>query len=130
MSDQSQNENTQQAVTTTMSGQGVIANEEAQLAELINERGVQFMSFTYSSHPGISNPILQERSEIAVKISSTELAKIIHPICCEGVHCSKKVNELDRLIYGIRFKCAICQDVDFREQCASSTNNSHNKEHL
>lgn len=48
-------------------------------------------------------------------------------IFCDGPLCIGKPP--NTYIRGIRYKCAICQDLDFCEDCESSPKNDHNKTH-
>ncbi len=47
-------------------------------------------------------------------------------ICCDGPLCSTRGAGY---ITGVRYKCAICDDVDFCASCEASPANTHNKTH-
>jgi next-to-BRCA1 protein 1 len=49
-------------------------------------------------------------------------------ICCDGPLCTS-AHSGSRYIVGIRYKCAICHDVDFCANCEASPANTHNKTH-
>lgn len=49
-------------------------------------------------------------------------------ICCDGPLCSSSQTG-SRYITGVRYKCAICHDVDFCANCEASPANNHNKTH-
>lgn len=50
-------------------------------------------------------------------------------ICCDGPLCSSAQSGGSRYIAGVRYKCAICDDVDFCANCEASPANTHNKTH-
>ena len=47
-------------------------------------------------------------------------------ICCDGPLCAAGKNSY---IWGIRYKCAVCNDVDFCAGCEANPDNTHNKTH-
>lgn len=49
-------------------------------------------------------------------------------ICCDGPLCSSARGG-SRYITGVRYKCAICDDVDFCANCEANPANTHNKTH-
>lgn len=49
-------------------------------------------------------------------------------ICCDGPLCSAS-NVITSYIRGIRYKCAVCHDLDFCANCEASPANDHNKTH-
>ncbi|KAK7750914.1 hypothetical protein SLS62_007177 [Diatrype stigma] len=54
-------------------------------------------------------------------------ARAIHVgICCDGPLCPQ---DSSNYIAGVRYKCAICDDVDFCANCEASPANTHNKTH-
>lgn len=93
------------------------------------QQRVEVMSLRHVSHPGVANPVIMKLSEINQPTKSTGLFGVIHPVLCDGVHCNKRFMIL-RFIRGIRFSCTTCDDIDFCEQCASSSTNSHDKSHI
>lgn len=53
----------------------------------------------------------------------------VHPgICCDGPLCSM-TKGFPSYIRGVRYKCAVCNDVDFCANCEASPHNKHNKTH-
>ncbi|KAG5918411.1 hypothetical protein E4U53_004097 [Claviceps sorghi] len=52
-------------------------------------------------------------------------------ICCDGPLCSatRAARARPTYIRGIRYKCAVCHDVDFCGNCEASPANEHNKTH-
>ncbi|KAI5462654.1 hypothetical protein BGZ63DRAFT_413885 [Mariannaea sp. PMI_226] len=49
-------------------------------------------------------------------------------ICCDGPLCAGKA-AYPSYIHGTRYKCAICNDLDYCANCQASPSNSHNKTH-
>ncbi|EGR50604.1 uncharacterized protein TRIREDRAFT_75794 [Trichoderma reesei QM6a] len=49
-------------------------------------------------------------------------------ICCDGPLCSKNQG-YPTYIRGVRYKCAVCHDLDFCASCEASPANEHNKTH-
>ncbi|QUC20397.1 uncharacterized protein UV8b_04638 [Ustilaginoidea virens] len=49
-------------------------------------------------------------------------------ICCDGPLCSSTTHPTS-YIRGIRYKCAVCHDLDFCANCEASPANDHNKTH-
>ncbi|KAI1270075.1 hypothetical protein F5Y18DRAFT_2859 [Xylariaceae sp. FL1019] len=49
-------------------------------------------------------------------------------ICCDGPHCTSR-EAASEYIAGIRYKCAVCNDLDFCANCEASPANTHNKTH-
>lgn len=56
---------------------------------------------------------------------TTTVNTVHHGVLCDGAACSEK----DDCIKGIRYKCTICHDTDFCEECLASPSNSHDKSH-
>lgn len=50
-------------------------------------------------------------------------------ICCDGPLCALAKAAYPRYIRGTRYKCAVCDDVDFCAGCEASPENKHNKTH-
>ncbi|VUC32867.1 unnamed protein product [Clonostachys rosea] len=46
-------------------------------------------------------------------------------VCCDGPGCSNNQS----YIKGIRYKCAVCENIDFCGNCFSSEDNSHDRSH-
>lgn len=64
-----------------------------------------------------------------VDISDSYASQAIHMgICCDGPLCSVGKG-YPAYIRGIRYKCAICHDMDFCANCEASPGNEHNKTH-
>lgn len=57
----------------------------------------------------------------------TEELPVHTGICCDGPVC--KDNNPATYIRGVRYKCTICEDVDFCASCEASPKNKHNKTH-
>lgn len=58
----------------------------------------------------------------------TSVSRAVHSgICCDGPLC--KTNSKPRYIVGERYKCAVCNDLDFCANCEASPANLHNKTH-
>lgn len=56
------------------------------------------------------------------------VSRAVHSgICCDGPLC--KSNSKPRYIVGERYKCAVCNDLDFCANCEASPANLHNKTH-
>ncbi|RDA89964.1 hypothetical protein CP533_6672, partial [Ophiocordyceps camponoti-saundersi (nom. inval.)] len=51
-----------------------------------------------------------------------------HGICCDGPLCSIS-GGFPSYIRGVRYKCAVCHDLDFCANCEASPANTHNKTH-
>ena len=49
-------------------------------------------------------------------------------ICCDGPLCATGMG-YPAYIHGIRYKCAVCHDVDFCANCEAYPKNTHNKSH-
>jgi next-to-BRCA1 protein 1 len=49
-------------------------------------------------------------------------------VCCDGPLCSEGTSS-PKYIRGIRYKCAICPDIDFCANCEACPANEHNKTH-
>ncbi|KAK3392094.1 hypothetical protein B0T20DRAFT_362249 [Sordaria brevicollis] len=50
-------------------------------------------------------------------------------VCCDGPHCNNNNSPGYNYIVGDRYKCAVCDDVDFCAKCEASPANAHNKTH-
>jgi next-to-BRCA1 protein 1 len=64
---------------------------------------------------------------LAYQPELTEDLPVHTGICCDGPVCKDK--NPATYIRGIRFKCTICEDVDFCAGCEANPKNSHNKTH-
>ncbi|KAG6003822.1 hypothetical protein E4U21_001677 [Claviceps maximensis] len=65
-------------------------------------------------------------------VHAAAVAQPVHAgICCDGPLCSasRAVRITSTYIRGIRYKCAVCHDVDFCANCEASPANEHNKTH-
>ena len=49
-------------------------------------------------------------------------------ICCDGPLCSNS-KSYPAYIRGVRYKCAVCHDLDFCASCEANPTNTHNKTH-
>ena len=76
-------------------------------------------------HPGhrfvpISTPLVD---------MARELNRVVHQgICCDGPMCANGKG-YPSYIRGVRYKCAVCDDVDFCATCEAHPNTHHNKTH-
>ncbi|KAF7563188.1 hypothetical protein G7046_g896 [Stylonectria norvegica] len=69
-------------------------------------------------------PIYEQLTDIRVRTSHA-----VHVgICCDGPLCSESL-AYPAYIRGIRYKCAVCNDLDFCANCEASPANKHNKTH-
>lgn len=63
-------------------------------------------------------------------LSESHGAQSVHSgIFCDGPVCARTSTCSAHYIRGIRFKCAVCHDVDFCDTCEASPENKHNKTH-
>ncbi|KAF5021197.1 hypothetical protein F66182_6786 [Fusarium sp. NRRL 66182] len=77
-------------------------------------------------HPGHRFvPIYEQLTDIRVR---SPAAAVHIGICCDGPLCSGN-DVYPNYIRGTRYKCAICNDLDFCANCEASPNNNHNKTH-
>lgn len=61
-------------------------------------------------------------------VERTSVSRAVHSgICCDGPLC--KNNSKPSYIVGERYKCAVCNDLDFCANCEASPANLHNKTH-
>ncbi|KAL6859728.1 hypothetical protein J3F83DRAFT_748813 [Trichoderma novae-zelandiae] len=78
-------------------------------------------AITHVSHRFV--PIYEPLADAAV------VAQPVHMgICCDGPLCSKNQG-YPTYIRGVRYKCAVCHDLDFCASCEASPANEHNKTH-
>ncbi|KAJ4265473.1 hypothetical protein NW762_004761 [Fusarium torreyae] len=76
-------------------------------------------------HPGHRFvPIYEQLTDIRVRSP----AAVHVGICCDGPLCSGN-DVYPNYIRGTRYKCAICNDLDFCANCETSPSNTHNKTH-
>ncbi|RFU76958.1 hypothetical protein TARUN_5283 [Trichoderma arundinaceum] len=62
-------------------------------------------------------------------IHACAVAQPVHMgICCDGPLCSN-TQGYPTYIRGVRYKCAVCHDLDFCANCEASPANEHNKTH-
>lgn len=65
-------------------------------------------------------------------LSDLHMSVITQPvhmgICCDGPLCSAS-HAMTSYIRGIRYKCAVCHDLDFCANCEANPANDHNKTH-
>ena len=67
--------------------------------------------------------------ESLTEVRTSSNAQAVHiGICCDGPLCSKGVG-YPAYIRGIRYKCAVCHDLDLCANCEASPANGHNKTH-
>jgi next-to-BRCA1 protein 1 len=64
--------------------------------------------------------------QLPVTTSDRSATPVHVGICCDGPLCASGKNSY---IFGIRYKCAVCHDVDFCAGCEASPDNTHNKTH-
>lgn len=60
--------------------------------------------------------------------ASTAAQTVHHGICCDGPLCVRD-RGYPSYIRGVRYKCAVCHDLDFCANCEASPANEHNKTH-
>ncbi|KAF4998122.1 hypothetical protein FDECE_11889 [Fusarium decemcellulare] len=77
------------------------------------------------THPGHRFvPIYEQLTDVRVRSPPA-----VHiGICCDGPLCSEN-EAYPNYIRGTRYKCAICNDLDFCANCEASPTNTHNKTH-
>ncbi|KAM5352232.1 hypothetical protein ACJ41O_004955 [Fusarium nematophilum] len=77
------------------------------------------------THPGHRFvPIYEQLTDVRVRSPPP-----VHiGICCDGPLCSGE-EAYPNYIRGVRYKCAICNDLDFCANCEASPINAHNKTH-
>lgn len=78
--------------------------------------------FTHPGHRFI--PIYEQLSEIRDRTP----APVHVGICCDGPLCASN-EAYPAYIRGTRYKCAVCNDMDFCANCEASPVNGHNKTH-
>ena len=65
-------------------------------------------------------------------LDDLQTSAVAHPvhmgICCDGPLCASS-QTFPSYIRGIRYKCAVCHDLDFCGNCEASPANEHNKTH-
>ncbi|KAI0142270.1 hypothetical protein GGR57DRAFT_495699 [Xylariaceae sp. FL1272] len=84
---------------------------------------VQNASFIHPNHRFV--PIYEPLADRPVRFT----ARNVHAgICCDGPHCTDR-EAASKYIVGIRYKCAVCNDLDFCANCEASPANTHNKTH-
>ncbi|KAL6921795.1 hypothetical protein ACHAP8_010196 [Fusarium lateritium] len=77
------------------------------------------------SHPGHRfAPIYESLTDVRFRAP----AAVHVGICCDGPLCNGR-NAYPSYIRGARYKCAICNDLDFCANCEASPDNKHNKTH-
>ncbi|PNP42933.1 hypothetical protein TGAMA5MH_05679 [Trichoderma gamsii] len=80
-------------------------------------------AFVHASHRFA--PIYEPLADV----HSYACAQPVHMgICCDGPLCSSN-QDYPTYIRGIRYKCAVCHDLDFCANCEASPANEHNKTH-
>ncbi|PHH82972.1 hypothetical protein CDD82_4086 [Ophiocordyceps australis] len=79
-----------------------------------------------ASHPGHRFVPIYEPLE-QVKLTQDDMA-VHYGICCDGPLCSSN-QACPAYIMGIRYKCAVCHDLDYCASCEASPLNDHNATH-
>ncbi|KAG5983550.1 hypothetical protein E4U55_007885 [Claviceps digitariae] len=90
---------------------------------------VQCVKNAHLSHPGHRFVAIYEP---LTDVHAATVPQPVHVgICCDGPLCniSRATRATSAYIRGIRYKCAVCHDVDFCANCEASPANSHNKTH-
>lgn len=78
-------------------------------------------------HPGHRFAPVYEHIEPAVAVNARAASRPVHiGVQCDGPLC--KGPNVD-FIRGVRYKCAVCHDTDFCENCEACPGNLHNKTH-
>ncbi|RKU44424.1 hypothetical protein DL546_006856 [Coniochaeta pulveracea] len=78
-------------------------------------------------HPGHRFAPVYEHIEPAVAVNARAASRPVHiGVQCDGPLC--KGPSVD-FIRGVRYKCAVCHDTDFCENCEACPSNLHNKTH-
>jgi next-to-BRCA1 protein 1 len=78
-----------------------------------------------TSHPGHRfAPIYESLKDVRFRAP----AAVHIGICCDGPLCNGR-NAYPSYLRGTRYKCAICNDLDFCANCEASPDNKHNKTH-
>ncbi|CAK7275463.1 hypothetical protein SEPCBS119000_006705 [Sporothrix epigloea] len=81
------------------------------------------------AHPGHRFiPIYEPLVETALPLGSADRRVIHKGTYCDGPHCVTSGGE-GSPIRGDRYKCAVCDDLDFCATCEASPSNLHNKTH-
>ncbi|KAG5919205.1 hypothetical protein E4U42_006584 [Claviceps africana] len=87
---------------------------------------VQNAHFVHPSHRFVA--VYEPLSDV----HAAAVAQPVHVgICCDGPLCSatRAARATSTYIRGIRYKCAVCHDLDFCANCEASPSNEHNKTH-
>ncbi|KAI1881707.1 hypothetical protein JX265_000533 [Neoarthrinium moseri] len=85
---------------------------------------VQNAGFIHANHRFA--PIYEPLSD---PVHRSVSSRSIHTgICCDGPLCTSTQSG-SRYIVGVRYKCAVCHDLDFCAGCEASPANTHNKTH-
>lgn len=80
-----------------------------------------------ATHPG--HRFVPVYEALKANYNSTLTTQHVHiGICCDGPLCSTG-KSYPSYIRGIRYKCAVCHDLDFCAGCEANPSNTHNKTH-
>ncbi|KAI1446255.1 hypothetical protein F5Y02DRAFT_83880 [Annulohypoxylon stygium] len=85
---------------------------------------VQNADFIHAGHRFVA--IYEPLADRAMQSSSRATH---YGICCDGPLCAATRGTSSKYIIGIRYKCAVCHDLDFCSSCEASPSNTHNKTH-
>jgi next-to-BRCA1 protein 1 len=78
-------------------------------------------------HPGHRFAPVYEHIEPAVAVNARAASRPVHiGVQCDGPLCT---GPFGGFIRGVRYKCAVCHDTDFCENCEACPSNLHNKTH-
>ncbi|VUC20246.1 unnamed protein product [Clonostachys rosea] len=81
------------------------------------------------NHPKHRFVSVYEPLQLPIAAETFEQQAIHTGVYCDGPVCARTSACTSHYIRGIRYKCAVCHDVDLCETCEASPENKHNKTH-